>query len=147
MHAFYSFPDKIDPGHSFGADLDDEPGNGAGKYLPAWTDGERDQYQRTSQHLLVAIADRIACEKGWLLLVALNDRFELLPWGLRVKALHFKERYLNMCEVLGHDLVEQVYDPPETPENLEEWRYEERWLEKDDDEERERGGWRETSSR
>lgn len=120
VHAFFNFPDLIDPGHSFGADLDDEPGNGAGRYLPPWTDEERNQYRRTSQHLIVAIADRIACEKGWLLLVTVNDRLGLLPWGMRVKPLLFQEEYLNVCEVLGHELFE---GKRELPEDVGEWRY------------------------
>lgn len=49
-------------------------------------DAEEDEEQKWSQALLVVVADGEACEDGWVLLVAINDRGQVLHNRVRCKA-------------------------------------------------------------
>jgi hypothetical protein len=51
-------------------------------------DPREDENLKRSQALLVAVADGEACEDGWVLLIALNDRGQVLPMRVRCKASH-----------------------------------------------------------
>ncbi|KAI4654840.1 uncharacterized protein J4E78_007017 [Alternaria triticimaculans] len=45
-----------------------------------------EEYENTHQTLLVAVADREACEEGWVLLIALNHKGQALHRRVRCKA-------------------------------------------------------------
>ena len=72
-----------------------------------WRDDDqeraRDEEQRLSmsQHFLVLVADRKACEEGWMLQVAVTHKGHALPYRVRVKASETKS-HVNQWLQLGN---------------------------------------------
>ena len=54
-----------------------------------------------SQHFLVLVADRKACEQGWMLQVAVTHKGQVLPYRVRVKAGETKS-HVNQWVELGN---------------------------------------------
>jgi hypothetical protein len=57
--------------------------------------GTEEEYLATSQNLLVMIADRKACDSGWVLEIGLNHKAEVLPGRIRSKASRIATDYGN----------------------------------------------------
>ncbi|KAI9042649.1 uncharacterized protein KD926_005255 [Aspergillus affinis] len=69
---------------------------------------EREEEEsRTSQVAMVLVADRKACEEGWVLLLALNHRGQVLPFRVRERASEAAQHVVNWAE--GQPLVEMTW--------------------------------------
>jgi hypothetical protein len=67
-----------------------------------------------TQKALVLVADRKACEEGWVLALAVNDRGEILPVRVRERATEAAQIAVNWFE--GEPLSEIVDDEAEDVE-------------------------------
>ncbi|CBF89278.1 predicted protein [Aspergillus nidulans FGSC A4] len=61
------------------------------------------------QMLLVLVADRKACEEGWVLHLAINHKGQVLPFRIRNGADWVSASYGNWCD--GQQLTENTQDP------------------------------------
>ncbi|KAJ5169923.1 uncharacterized protein N7500_002706 [Penicillium coprophilum] len=66
------------------------------------------------QSIMVIVADRKACEEGWVLLLAPNHRGEILPFRIRERAAWVYQQILNFME--GQNLEENTTDPDQDVE-------------------------------
>jgi hypothetical protein len=66
-------------------------------------------YLNTSQNLMLLVADRKACEEGWVLHLAVNHRGEILPFRVRDRASYSFQIIANLME--GQHLQENALDP------------------------------------
>lgn len=64
-----------------------------------------------AQCLMLVVADRKACEEGWMLFLAVNHKREVLPFRLRERASWATQLILGFME--GQDLEENTRDPKE----------------------------------
>ncbi|GAB1216464.1 hypothetical protein ATERTT37_005679 [Aspergillus terreus] len=67
-----------------------------------------------SQAALVIVADRKACEEGWVLLLAVNHRGQILPFRVREKARETAQHAVNWLE--GQPLSEIAFEEDENAE-------------------------------
>lgn len=74
--------------------------------------GRRGESDRTQA--LVLVADRKACEEGWVLALAVNHRGEILPVRVRERATEAAQIAVNWFE--GEPLSEIVDDEDEDVE-------------------------------
>jgi hypothetical protein len=83
------------------------PNQLSGYGLPDNDNGDLKRYvngiKDTDQRLLFVIADRTACEEGWVLFLGINHRGQVLPFWVRQKAALIEEDILSSWE--GGDAV------------------------------------------
>ncbi|KAJ5305972.1 hypothetical protein N7508_004987 [Penicillium antarcticum] len=63
----------------------------------------------TLPNLMLLVADRKACEEGWVLHLAVNQKGEILPFRIRDRASYSFQRIGNLME--GQHLQESASDP------------------------------------
>ncbi|KAK1142860.1 hypothetical protein N8T08_007294 [Aspergillus melleus] len=68
---------------------------------------EEEMESRASQVAMVLVADRKACKEGWVLLLALNHRGQVLPYRVRERASEAAQHVVNWAE--GQPLVEMAW--------------------------------------
>lgn len=76
----------------------------------AWWKGEVDE----RQNLLVLVADRKACEEGWILHLAVNHKGKVLPFRIRDPATWAAQYEANWLD--GQALAENTLDPEKDEE-------------------------------
>jgi hypothetical protein len=81
------------------------PGNDNGD-LKRYVNGIKD----TDQILLFVIADRTACEEGWMLFLGINHKGQVLPFRVRQKAALIEEDIIGLWE--GDDGVSLAQKDP-----------------------------------
>ncbi|KAH8428568.1 uncharacterized protein LDX57_006264 [Aspergillus melleus] len=86
---------------------------------------EEENESRTSQVAMVLVADRKACEEGWVLLLALNHRGQVLPYRVRERASEAAQHVVNWAE--GQPLVEMAWREDDEGEFNLAWRGDDGW--------------------
>lgn len=102
-------PDSLDAGSSL---WDETP-------ISEAEEDEMDRYPE-GQEVLVFVADRQACEEGWVLQLAINHRGKALPFRYRGKANKAGIYSANWSD--GQKLAENCHDPAEDREDREDSR-------------------------
>lgn len=70
--------------------------------------------QEKSQSLMVCVADRKACEEGWVLFLAINHRGQILPFRIRDRASWVSQYEANWMD--GQALDENTVNPDDAVE-------------------------------
>ncbi|OQE36021.1 hypothetical protein PENCOP_c012G03917 [Penicillium coprophilum] len=90
-------------------------------HRPDMLDGlsRRDWYDKPDelenfQSIMVLVADRKACEEGWVLFLAPNHRGEILPFRIRDRAAWVYQQIVDFTE--GVHLAENTVDPDQDME-------------------------------
>ncbi|KAL2802731.1 hypothetical protein BJX63DRAFT_414062 [Aspergillus granulosus] len=98
VDAFMRYPDQLSGLASFGVDLESDG-----------VDGD--------QRLLIGIADRKACQEGWVLLLGVNHKGQILPYRVRERASSV-DLVVNDWNEDSIDLRQLFADPNQAGEEL-----------------------------